>query len=762
MPRPKVRAEDRRRAVKACVPCQNSKKRCDSQSPCANCRRRDCIPYCIYDPEAARPRRQSSKAQRRAAERTRDTASSNASDEYYNLEYIVCRDLPSSVNSDSTSTQVEAPQTPESTQEPQSHPTPDTTFSSSMSNVGSRHQTPENEKFSMGDSPSLSFLDFLRHAFQHYMGPSPFTDKEKAKAMLQSVYSKPSDDMSSESDLTLEEKRDYIQRFLIATTGIIYIYSPEQMLTMLEETEKTREQRSNNLSASRQKCALIDLAIAIGGQGCRTTPKSLYHAQKHFERGQKLAFGEMLLDPTGDLVAIFLMMTMYMMCGCQRRGAFIYLGVATRLAHALELHKSKSYNNLAPKTHRFRLQVWKSLRIIEISFGAVLGQPPALSTGQASETTPFTVPDGPEPCTPEFTSMSSTYGVCVILEQITIHLDSKHEIGVALIRDLLSRLRDWSSALPFSMRTCTVSSPISLVQRRQVLGNFAVSAFYYYTVMLATRPLLISHMLMRLRRLGPLSTASSTLPCHTNDREMRELAQVCIDAAVLLIETTRRTQSVGLLIQNMQLLKAWIFSACLILGLSLFVDLSFSEVSAACETDVALHSGISIIRDLDRTSPQAHRYLEVLTELRSALQNYRERLVPPRRKSNGQFLSQIFVVNQEKSPPADSPGAEMTAFASTATAPPTLGNETSGGLWMLQQAAQAAHALGNPWRVPDGCHAFTDNPLSGQSGGSESLPSTLGGSDMNWNGISVQGTDNFLFEMEPFADMLSQFYVPSP
>ncbi|KAK6706499.1 hypothetical protein SNK05_010377 [Fusarium graminearum] len=668
MPRPKVRAEDRRRAVKACVPCQNSKKRCDSQSPCANCRRRDCIPYCIYDPEAARPRRQSSKAQRRAAERTRDTASSNASDEYYNLEYIVCRDLPSSVNSDSTSTQVEAPQTPESTQEPQSHPTPDTTFSSSMSNVGSRHQTPENEKFSMGDSPSLSFLDFLRHTFQHYMGPSPFTDKEKAKAMLQSVYSKPSDDMSSESDLTLEEKRDYIQRFLIATTGIIYIYSPEQMLTMLEETEKTREQRCNNLSASRQKCALIDLAIAIGGQGCRTTPKSLYHAQKHFERGQKLAFGEMLLDPTGDLVAIFLMMTMYMMCGCQRRGAFIYLGVATRLAHALELHKSKSYNNLAPKTHRFRLQVWKSLRIIEISFGAVLGQPPALSTGQASETTPFTVPDGPEPCTPEFTSMSSTYGVCVILEQITIHLDSKHETGVALIRDLLSRLRDWSSALPFSMRTCT----------------------------------------------------------------------------------------------NMQLLKAWIFSACLILGLSLFVDLSFSEVSAACETDVALHSGIGIIRDLDRTSPQAHRYLEVLTELRSALQNYRERLVPPRRKSNGQFLSQIFVVNQEKSPPADSPGAEMTAFASTATAPPTLGNETSGGLWMLQQAAQAAHALGNPWRVPDGCHAFTDNPLSGQSGGSESLPSTLGGSDMNWNGISVQGTDNFLFEMEPFADMLSQFYVPSP
>ncbi|GKU08520.1 transcription factor [Fusarium langsethiae] len=354
MPRPKVRAEDRRRAVKACVPCQNSKKRCDSQTPCANCRRRDCIPYCIYDPEASRPRR---KAHRRAADRMRDTTSSNGSDGYCNSDYILSSDVPSSIVGDIIHAHDHEPQTPESTQGPQSHATPDTAFSSRMPNTGSQEQSSEGVKVSMGDSPSLSFLDFLRHTFHHYMGPSPFTDKERAKAMLESVYPRPSNNVSPDSQLSLEEKRDYIQRFLIATTGIIYIYSPEQMVEMLEETEESRGQypEASGACPSQQKCAIIDLAIAIGGQGCRTTSKSLYHAQKHFDRGQKLAFEEMLLDPTGDLVAIFLMMTIYMLNGCRRKGAFIYLGVATRLAHAIGLHLPESYNNLTPKMHRFSL-----------------------------------------------------------------------------------------------------------------------------------------------------------------------------------------------------------------------------------------------------------------------------------------------------------------------------------------------------------------------------------------------------------------------
>jgi hypothetical protein len=127
------------------------------------------------------------------------------------------------------------------------------------------------------------------------------------------------------------------------------------MLELLEETEESRgHSDANSASQPYHKGAIIDLAIAIGGQGCRTSPKSLYHAQKHFDRGQKLAFEGMLLDPTGDLVAIFLLMSIYMLNACKRDGAFIYLGVATRVAHAIGLHLPESYRNLRPETHRFR------------------------------------------------------------------------------------------------------------------------------------------------------------------------------------------------------------------------------------------------------------------------------------------------------------------------------------------------------------------------------------------------------------------------
>ncbi|RBR20866.1 hypothetical protein FVER53590_29260 [Fusarium verticillioides] len=739
MPRPKVRAEDRRRAVIACVPCQNSKKRCDGQTPCANCRRRDYVPYCIYDPEAARPRR---KAQRRAMSRSSDiTASGN--DDCSSLDYIVCSDVALSVNERDTPERVQAPQTPESTAGQQTNETPDTAFSSCLSNVESQDKGSDGENLSMGDSASLSFLDFLRHTFLCYMGPSPFTDKERAKAMLESSYPQASHDIaedSPDSQLTLEEKRDYIQRFLVATTGIIYIYSPKQLYELLEQTEDDSDSGS---SKPCQKRAIIDLVIAVGGQGCRTSPKTLYHAQKHFDRGQKVAFEGMLLDPTGDLVAIFLLMGIYMVNACKRDGAFIYLGVATRVAHAIGLHLPESYRNLSPETHRFRLQVWKSLRILDIAFGGVLAQTPASSPRRGISNPTFSVPDGPEPCTPEFTSMSACYGVCTILEQIIYHLNDKQDTNLTSIKDLLRQLREWSSALPSSMTNCTVSSSISPEQWWQTLGNFAVSAFYYYAVMLATRPILISYMLAKLKR---LDRSDGTLESHpTIDRETKELAQVCIDAAVLLVETTRRTGSAGLLIQNMTLLKAWIFSACLIMAFSLFVEATLSERSTTFETEAALHSGIGIIRDLDRTSPQAHRYIDVLTELRNALQSYRERLIPPRRKSSGQFLSQIFTLDQEKSTPA-AQDTEMTGLASTVV-PPELGDESSGGLLMLQQVTEATQNMSNMWRIPDEGQAFVD----------DCLPLSIGGLDVHWNGISVQGTDNFLFDTEPFTEMLSHF-----
>jgi hypothetical protein len=57
MPRPKVRPEERQRSCKACLACKSAKIRCDSQSPCASCIRRDRGNSCIYSDVDRRMRR---------------------------------------------------------------------------------------------------------------------------------------------------------------------------------------------------------------------------------------------------------------------------------------------------------------------------------------------------------------------------------------------------------------------------------------------------------------------------------------------------------------------------------------------------------------------------------------------------------------------------------------------------------------------------------------------------------------------------------
>jgi hypothetical protein len=63
MPRPKVKLEDRQRAVKACLPCKASKKRCDAQQPCSNCVRRRATSFCHYvDANHIKPSRKPSQS----------------------------------------------------------------------------------------------------------------------------------------------------------------------------------------------------------------------------------------------------------------------------------------------------------------------------------------------------------------------------------------------------------------------------------------------------------------------------------------------------------------------------------------------------------------------------------------------------------------------------------------------------------------------------------------------------------------------------
>lgn len=91
------------------------------------------------------------------------------------------------------------------------------------------------------------------------------------------------------------------------------------------------------------KMATVKLIVAIGAQCSKTTPTAHQVALDFFCQAQKHAFARMLEDPDIDLVRAFALMAYYMLGACRRNAAFMYLGVATRAAVTLGLHRRGSY-----------------------------------------------------------------------------------------------------------------------------------------------------------------------------------------------------------------------------------------------------------------------------------------------------------------------------------------------------------------------------------------------------------------------------------
>lgn len=86
--------------------------------------------------------------------------------------------------------------------------------------------------------------------------------------------------------------------------------------------------------------AIVCLALAIGQQCNCLDDMSTRQMQKHFALSQKLAFDGMLEDPSIKLIKVFLLMAFYLLGGCRRNAAFMYIGIAARAAHALGIHEA--------------------------------------------------------------------------------------------------------------------------------------------------------------------------------------------------------------------------------------------------------------------------------------------------------------------------------------------------------------------------------------------------------------------------------------
>jgi hypothetical protein len=142
----------------------------------------------------------------------------------------------------------------------------------------------------------------------------------------------------------------------LQSNGLLDLYTWDEVRHLLHAESRTTTQGTPPTppSLTLLDSASLYLMVAIGAQCYGPTKEAVVWAAGLFSYARKLAFAQMLENPSLDLVRVFLLMAFYMFGACRRNSAFMYLGCASRAADILGLHESAQHKHTNPSTRNAR------------------------------------------------------------------------------------------------------------------------------------------------------------------------------------------------------------------------------------------------------------------------------------------------------------------------------------------------------------------------------------------------------------------------
>ncbi|KAK6615709.1 hypothetical protein H4I95_00861 [Botrytis cinerea] len=606
MPRPRVHPDKRARAARACVPCKSSKKRCDANLPCLSCVTKGRTDSCRYPPSSPlsspSPRRQRISGQ--------------------SLNHVT-----RNVNSP-TLTQIRSGQpSPKEGNIESSRKTIDADSAQRLEPSVDPLLSGENNTIYVGNIAAISFLHFLQTTLKRYIGTSVFTERRESNVMLEVEISR--DNSPFEDDLDLEEKQNLIACYMRVSNGILHLFSQDDVSKLLAiKTDVANSSPSPR--SQREDLACLFLMIAIGAQSRGKDVSEIQLAKKYFAQAQQMAFLDMLENPSLSMVKLFLLMAMYMLGACRRNTAFMYIGIASKSATILGY---TSHINILGR------RIWMSSRVLDLLCSSILARPSSIPSIERDE---YEIDSSnPEDMDHRTLALYATYESSSIIETIVHKFAKSSRVDVQSADTYLQMLREWSQALPSALRS--VPDPAFEGDYRETtIGNVHVSCTYYVGIMMVTRQFLISHVMFQLRRNSSSKSKRITEVPSISPSEREKIVQfsdACVQSAHLMVELSYEAFLGNVLLDNMCILKAWLFSAGLVLGFSLLV-----EGEAPTHIHRSFDHACTVLKKLARLSPQAEQYHDILLRFSTAINLYRQQLLKTQKDSNNVYVEKLMTI----------------------------------------------------------------------------------------------------------------------
>ncbi|KAK3320115.1 hypothetical protein B0T19DRAFT_404641 [Cercophora scortea] len=559
----------RSRVANACDICKVRKIKCSGNTPCTYCSRRQQPENCHYTTQQHQRRRRASTRNDEAA--SSSSHSSNNKIITNNPILASHSDRPQTPRPPSQDVSVSvsaALATSGSQGDPNHHPPSDHRFAS----TAEEHEEtevprearllcdPQGKLVFIGDCAPLSFFQTVRRLVTTRVDTNAFAPETSGYSALENVYSRPSFPAGGSSgsqpptiEITIAPA---VRAYFEATAGLIDIFDNARLLEDISIWVAGR-------SLSRDKTVNVTsvvnyLVLAIA---CQKSDESV--AQVYFDHARDLAFANLSGNLGIGSVQAFLLITLYMLSGCQISGAFLFFGIAVRAAYSIGIHRTEVNSRFGPEIHRQRDRIWKSLRVVDLFLSTSMGRPPA--TSDIDCTVPYRATD--ENGREAFDLLNASVQIFLITEGIVLEVYSRRKISPQLTEGISLELRDWSTRWLKSLkqvidgtRTAGEDQPGAINGACQVLSS------YYYAVILVSRPFLM----VELRRRLSEGTPSASMGKDGLVSGKSKLADACIDAASLMVDPIQDLIQRRLMTRRAPVIVSWLFASSLVLGLGLF------------------------------------------------------------------------------------------------------------------------------------------------------------------------------------------------
>ncbi|KAB8239694.1 uncharacterized protein BDW43DRAFT_258899 [Aspergillus alliaceus] len=651
MPRPRVKPQDRKRSVRACLACKTSKKRCDGTQPCRTCLKKGIADSCTFSP------------QRRGVQSVQTSGPAS-------LQPLPPVEVDPQVGTARYNIATPTERRPRPRESDDVRSTRDTTPSAGQRST--MLYSSSGERVYMGGAAAVSFLQFLQAIVKRYVGPVGFTESQNSRKMFEADVPDTGTDFFAD-ELMETEKWALVQCFLHVSNGLLDLFTWEEVNRIVKVSNSNRMPNSGRLDNSvKEDLTALYMMVAIGAQCKGSTQDDLLCAARYFSQARKMAFEGFLEDPTVYLARDFLLMAFYMFGACRRNSAFMYIGVAAKASIVLGLHVSGQYRQMPAEERARRLRIGKSIRVLDLVSSSILGRPGSTSSLRTND---VYANDLDQDANHRTLAINAAYEASSVLEAIVQRLAEGEKFDTNSADHFLQIWHEWSQALPdkLRLRPRKESEPgFNSKHREDMIGNIHVACMYYFGVILVTRQSLIQHIMPQIRGKQLKKRPSRQDNGEEGTEKAAELSSVCTDAATYMAQMCCDAAEAGILWGNMCILKAWLFAAGLVLGFSLL-----AEAQTTSEIRDAFYGACRLLGSLGHLSPQAAQYHRILTSFSEAIDVYRERLRSERYESRTPFVERILTLDPSGGTNGDqqSPQEPTSSIVTTNNGPIAEENE---------------------------------------------------------------------------------------